>query len=301
MKLWVLIIAIAIPFVPRVVFGRLRKLFPLEQQSVGSENVEELRSRYQKWLALSVWLWLVLALPTGAAIWLFLIWLGEAQASRLGEAVISIFPDEIVWALAAFFFGLLAAVFPVELFLRLVLRGRYKEFDRWQELEYGWNSEAMARVLYPVLGALWLLFAGAIVDWYVVLSEKEMRINAFFSPFEQVYRYEELTAIRTAPRFVAPLGNEVEGREYVFSFQGGGDWSTRWSPARLVFKPQGQLARAQKTRKDRHFSSRAVFHSVRDLVEAGTQVGFSSEDKRRVAEWISEKSGVPITELDVLR
>ena len=118
----------------------------------------------------------------------------------------------------------------MELFLRIVLRGRYREFDRWQELEYGWKSEVMVRVLYAVLGAPWLLFPGAIVDWYVVLSEKEMRINACFSPFEQVYRYEELTAIRTAPRFVALLGNEVEGREYVFSFQDGGSWSTHSSP-----------------------------------------------------------------------
>lgn len=297
MEPWIVIIALVVPFVPRFVFWLLGKLFPLEQPSGESENVAELRGKYRKWLVRGFWLWLMLTPPTAGAMWLLLIWLAEAQTRQRGEAMISLLPDGLTWALPAFFFGLLATVFPADLILRIILRGRYREFDRWQELEFGWNGEAMTRWLYPVLGGLWLLFAAAILNWYVVLGEKEIRINAFFSPFEQVYRYEELTAIRTAPRFVAPLGNEVESREYVFSFQDGGAWSTRWSPKRFIFGPTDLSPRVHAPSND----NGSIFHLARKLVEAGNDMGFSAEDKRRVAQWISEKSGVPITELDVLR
>ena len=246
--------AIAIP----LVYGALRKLFPVDSRSATKESYEELERKHHRTEVIGILSFFFVFTPTlGYAWWVVFVQLAEAHVAKLGDPVLSIIPHTVYWIFLVFFAGAITGAFPADLLVRICERGRYAEWIRYQELKYGFRQES-TWFLLPILVVPTLVAALLMLNWYVVLTEDEVRVNPFFSS-EHVYRYDEVAEIRTAQRLVRSGDTVRRHHLYAFTFEDGYVWSTR----------QGPTGEGQKIWSD-------------------------------VARIISERSGVAISEVDIL-
>jgi len=230
------------------------KLLPLDKPATETPQLTAKYQTLEMWVGL---IWLILLAPAASVvIWRFLVRLGSTHASKLGEALILLVPSGIEWALAAVFPAMTLTVLLMWLCVRIYLGRQYAEYRRYEQIRWG-ASRIWIWSLFAILAGLSLLFAVALLDTYVLVTNERIRINPFFSRTERSYLYQEVRDIRTAASWIALAGNEVENREYVLCFKDGLSWSTDSHPGVLP-------------------------------------------DKLRLAQFISEQSGVPITELSVL-
>jgi len=201
-----------------------------------------LRAKYRRWQLGVLTAWLLVLLPLAIIVtWRILTRFASARYARLGRAEIAFFPGGIEWGFPATFLAAVISVVLLWLGVRLYLGARYEEYRRWETLEWGIGKWT------PWLGLTGLfaassLFALALLDCYAMFTPDRIRINELFSAGERAYRYRQVRAIRTAPKLVAPAGNEVARREYVLCFQDGNSWSTNWAPGIITQRDRRRLA-----------------------------------------------------------
>jgi hypothetical protein len=212
------------------VFVMLRRLVSGHAESPPGEDDERIGESYRRWMLVAFLLWFVAAIGCAVVIWGILVRFGQGRFADLPSGDVAIIPDGVVWAFPAFFAGMIAAVYPVELVLRLILRERFIEFESYESRKLGFNVERAAGWASLIMTGGCVLSVAMIADWYIVVGRDAVRIDGFFSPIERVYPFEEVAEIQTAPRFRAPIGKVVDRREYVIAFRDGRSWSTRWTP-----------------------------------------------------------------------
>jgi hypothetical protein len=218
----------------------------------------ELESRFGKWERRGVLLWLGLVAPLAAGFWGLCVWVAR-PAQPAGDVYLVSEPSAVLYAVLSFFLALPASAILTEAALKAKLGDELEAFMRFQEIKWGFRGDRLGRVVYAVFGLACLSLIVAILDWRVVFERDRMRVDPFFVAKERALKYEDIVAIRTAPRFVAPIGNRVEERVYAVEFADGEVWTTR------------------------------------DLPQ-----GLNDERKRELARFLSERSGAPIEEFEVL-
>lgn len=215
-----------------------------------ADDREQFNAHYQRFEAtvMAVWLF-VLAPATSFAAWRVLLRAREAYAARLGQAEITLAADLTTLAAAAFFVGMTTSAALLTFAGRVILGDRLAAYERYQAIRYP-RLRHKVIPLCVVLVALSLLLAAAVIDWYVLLTSDRLRFNNFFSYAERVQRYEDVSAIRSAPGSIAFARNRIWRRDYVICFKDGSSWSTQSHPGILSARNKTRLARfvAEKSR-----------------------------------------------------
>jgi hypothetical protein len=243
-----------------IAFLVLRRLFPVPRGAQVDRSLEDLRKEYGRWELLTLPLYLAIAAVASYLWWKLFLGLAAETGFAYDGAVFALRPVRIAWLLPAMFLGMLSAGPAVNAVLRRLLKDRYHEYLAYQNLRYGFDSEAIAKPFYLGFGGLVAISVLMIASWYAIFTTTEIRLNPFFGIRERSFSYADVASIKTAPAFVAPNGKTVQRREYVLQFSDSTSWSTNHDP------------------------SDATEAQVRSLVHA-----------------VSERSGVAISEIPVLR
>lgn len=205
-------------------------------------------------------MWLLVLLPAaGFGGWRLLNRLADIRFARLRPFDLAFYPGRVEFGFVSVFLAAFVSVLLLWLAVRICLGSRYAEYGRYERLRWGIPPAWVVAGLGIALTAFFGLAAAALLDNYFALTADRIRINGLFSAGERAYAYPDVQSIRTAPRWIAPAGNQVDAREYVLCFRDGRAWITTWAPG-VVSQP----------------------------------------DRLRVAELVSERSEVPVTELPVL-
>lgn len=219
--------AVSVP----VAFAVFRRVLPNPGTPNLGRSLESLRGEYAKWELATVLLLFIFAPAATFAIWqAFLLFAAPVPFSMDGDQF-TLKAAPVVWLFPAMALGLLAAGPLSELVLRCLLGGRYGELLAYQSLRHGFRVEVLEKPLYLGLGGVGVGLAAAIANWHIEFSPTEMRWNRFWSLREQILPYSEISAIKTAPAFVAPNGRTVSRRERVIQFHSAHAWSTLSDPS----------------------------------------------------------------------
>ncbi len=223
-------------------------------------SLQQLSPRFQYLKIVEVLLVLVGVPLLAAAVWYLLRPLAAWNARRFEPSVLHLYGGSMALVLPAVAFAF-AGMGPIFLGLfRLILRRDYANYVRYRNLEQGYDGE---RMLWPgvlTFGGLGAIALLAILDWHAVFYQDKATFESWFGFSASTYNYTEITQLRTAPSYRALIGRVFNNREYEVTFRNGRAWRTS------------------------------------SMVAVGTR----PEDKKKLFDLLSARSGVPIQEVPVL-
>lgn len=218
-----LLISIIVP----LLFWWLARRYPAPELSQDGPSLEELAPRFRKWELVLVLVYMALWAPVAAALAFPLQWLGEwkARAMQTDAQTFVFYMEAAAWWLPAFFMALLLSGLPLTALLKVVLKQRYRDYERYSALRYGFDQRRVLKGLTALVCTGCALFTYLLFDAYVVASDQALRVNTLFGA-ERRYEYAQITEVVTAPALVAPNGNLVYRRVFLLRFADGSSYSS---------------------------------------------------------------------------
>lgn len=218
-----LLTAIAVP----IVFWWLARKYPAPQLSAKGPSLEELWPKYRKWEWIILIAYFALWLPVSAAIYgpLHLVAGWRAESMQDTPDTFVFFVDGAALWLPAFFMALLLCGVILTPALKVVLKERYAEYERYAALRFGFDQNRVMKGFGITISLAFVIAVIALFDTYVVASPSELRVNGLLG-FERRYSYSEISEVVTAPALIAPNGNTVHRRVYLLKFSDGYSYST---------------------------------------------------------------------------
>ena len=223
-------------------------------------SLQQLSPRFQYLKIVEVLLVLVGVPLLAAAVWYLLRPLAAWNARRFEPSVLHLYGGSMALVPPAVALAF-AGMGPILLGLfRLILRRDYPDYVRYRNLEQGYDGERMLWPLVLTFGGLSAIVLIAILDWHAVFYQDKATFESWFGFSASTYNYTEITQLRTAPSCRAPVGRLINRREYEITFRDGQAWRTS------------------------------------SIVAVGTR----PEEKKKLFDLLSARSGVPIQEVPVL-
>jgi hypothetical protein len=238
----------------------LRRLFPVPRGTQVDRSLSDLRKEYRRWELLTLPLYLAIAAIASYLWWKLFLGLATETGFAYDGAVFALRPARIAWLLPAMFLGMLSAGPAVNAVLRRLLKNRYYEYVAYQNLRYGFDSEAIVKPFCLGFGGLVAVGVFVIANWYAIFTTTEIRLNPFFSIRERSFSYADVVSIKTAPAFVAPNGKTVQRREYVLQFSDSTSWNTKDEPSDAAEAQVRSLVHAVSERSGTAISEIPVLH-----------------------------------------
>ena len=211
----------------------LQRKMPAPELTDNGPNRQELQSRYEVWSLIAVFGNLVMWIPVTALLYAGLYPLVTWYSSGLRdnpETFVFCVPV-LAYLIPVFFVGILLSSLVMAGILKLLLRDRFAEFARYDNLRSGIDQSRLMRHMIPTIGVssivgfLWML------NVYLVATPTELKINRPFG-WARRYSYSELTEVMTAPATMAKSGARVQRRVYRLQFQDGSFYSTLFMPTK---------------------------------------------------------------------
>ena len=205
---------------------------PSKAPSGPAPDIEQLRAEFSKWDRGSGAAWFAAVLVATLPISLCLRAIDAWFERGLPHAAFVLVPARLFWTLPALFIAGGVAGGVVGTIRQRMLRERFEGYVAYCKAVYRFDYRRVARVLYPAIVAGATIMAILGVDWYVYFTDSAIVVNEFWSlGTERQHSYADIVSIETAPEIVAPIGNHVRRREYVFRFKDGSSWSTNGDPS----------------------------------------------------------------------
>lgn len=218
------------------------RILPFHHKTRETADLKSLRQKYRNWQMGVMAVWFVVLYPIAAVLtWRVMTRFAAVRYAKLGRSEFSFFPGGVEWGLPAAFLAAAISIVLLWLGVRLYLGKRYSEYRRYETLEWGIGKWTPWLALIGIAAGS-LLGALALLDCYAVFAKDRIRVNELFAAGERTYQYKHVRSIRTAPKWIAPVGNEVARREYVFCFHDGTSWSTNWAPGAITQSDRQKLA-----------------------------------------------------------
>lgn len=218
-----------------------RQVFPaVAKYEKSPRSYDELKREFHRWEIFIFGLTILFGVLTGI-IWCWLFsQLGAWQVSRLPEAAIVLTASWLLWV-PGLLMGVSTGALLSFLLVRLVLKGRYREYIAYQNQKFRVNNERLG----PLLGVLFILgpiiILVMLLNWYVVFTPEQIVIKSLLSISERSYRYSDIDAIYTAPTLTIWTGKTVTRREYAIIFREGQKLTTNCLPALLTSEGKAKL------------------------------------------------------------
>jgi hypothetical protein len=210
-----------------LLFTLLRRFFPVRAAPPLTEPLtDEERRLYRRWEIGSALLWLPIGFVLSFAWYLVLTGLAGLFSHKSPDTLFLRQPTWVFWGIPAFFLGMLAAVIPVDLFVRALLRDRSRRFERFCNERAGLdgNRVLIAFAVFILVGSVVFFVAG--VTNFARFTELGVEIGRPLSFRTRFYDYRRIEAIEHRATFQAPAGNTLERPNYVILFDDGLSWGT---------------------------------------------------------------------------
>jgi len=183
------------------------------------------------------------------------------NGKRFPEATFALTASWLYYTFPALLPGGATAIYIANRALRLII-GEHN----YQEYNYYVKRYSSFIIIVILSGIIPLL---ALVNWYVLFTPEHIVIKPWYSITRTTWNYSDIESIRTAPAYVnRENGREVivHKREYIIKFRNEEKFTTGWGFPGTHSSP----------------------------------ARLNSEQKAQILAYVSQKSGVPITEMDVL-
>jgi NADH:ubiquinone oxidoreductase subunit 5 (subunit L)/multisubunit Na+/H+ antiporter MnhA subunit len=196
-------------------------------KSKSQRSIDELRKEFMKYDLLLLLLFFVL---TPIFTYLFYNIFGtisEIRFDRLKEDGILILPTKIMWFVPSILFGLGLSAFAVLIIQRPLFKEKHNEYSAYSSMKYGFDAEMVSKNLIKFLVILGTGFFVLAINNYTHFGKDKILISSFFQLIESNYEYEDVVAIKSVEKIVAPNGNIVEDKHFVIDFADNNNWSSR--------------------------------------------------------------------------
>ena len=235
-------------------------VFPV-RRAPGGRSLADLRQEYAGWDFVAIALATILTAPVAYGWWKLFLAVAPSVGFAFDGEVFLLRPGRLVWLLAAVLLGLMCVLPLVGAIIEHALgERRSREYNEYASLLLGCDAEAVTPWGCGAMTGLALLTVLAVADWYAVFTPNDIRIDTFFGVSERTYGYADVTEIKTAPAFL-PL---------------------------LRFTPVKRRLYVLR------FADGFSWNTNHDPAGAG------AAELRAIIDTVSARSGVPITEVDVL-
>src|SRR6266581_2520771 len=204
--------------------------------------LKDLETRFGRWYRVGLFLFFVSASFSTLAWWGVLRLIGDWRAARFSDAAYALTPMALAWLLPAMFLGLISGYAIVSRVYRWLLKDRYQDYIRFEDLKHGYNTRAALFPTYLTVTIIMLAAVLLFLDWYVVFIPEEIVINRLFSVVEERHPYSQVHEIKTAPQLVMPNGKKVHRSVYLVRFSDGTYWSTDQDPSGLDERGKKNIA-----------------------------------------------------------
>jgi hypothetical protein len=244
-----------------LVFWWLARRFPAPQLSAEGPSLAELAPKYRRWEVISTFAYMVMWFPVSAIVFtpLHLVAQWRAQAMQADSATFVFFADGAALWIPAFFMALLLSAYALMPVLKVLLRGRYGEYERYVALKFGLDQSRVMRALSITIVMAFVVAVAALFDTYVVASSNELRLNPLLG-LERRYSYTDIEQIVTAPALIAPNGNTVYRRVYLLNFKDATTFSSDSIPEHeLLGRSDAELMQAILERSGTPVIEKPVF------------------------------------------
>lgn len=212
-----------------VVYALLRRYAPARDPGVDPLMFERLRDRY-------CWVepvGLVPMLACGVALtWALYQALGAVgawvAAVRREPAEFVIDPGPRAMLLPALFLALVLNVFPMALFVRVLLgRDGYREFGIVSRYGLGFDAARVFSLIAAIFVPASLGLAGLLMDQYALATRSHLVVNRFWGLTEHRRAYTEVVAVYAADGSGTPDGKKGWPPHHAIRFRDGSTWMTR--------------------------------------------------------------------------
>lgn len=216
-------------FVLAILFLLFRKFAPPPTEGFKSnKSIDELRAKYKK-----IDITQLLILFPATFVLAFVIYHLLAAAQNLYFSLYSdvqiLVSMSLGFILVAGFAGMTAAAFLMTYFTKRKLGDDWPEYNEYNNMKYGFNTERIGRITFQVIGALTFILFMAIFDDYCMFRANDIIVNEFTSFGNKTYSYSDVSEIRDVLKSKAPNGNIVEEEHYVIEFNDGLKWNSRYN------------------------------------------------------------------------
>jgi hypothetical protein len=236
--------------VTALVFALLPLFFPARiahDADAEAPLTDEERRVYRRWEVGISWSFLPLV-----ALCCFALYLAFTGAAGLfhkatPETRFLVRTDSDMWVIPAVFLAFILTPFPMEWFFRLVLRDRYRRFERYfrdvnERSDINWNRALKWLAALAIAGSS--VFSLANVTYFARFDESAVEIGRPLEFRTKFYLYSQVKSIEHRETDRAPSGDIIQCPHYVILFDDGTSWSTVSSFRGNRTKPDldGQIA-----------------------------------------------------------
>jgi hypothetical protein len=211
-----------------IAFAIFRRVFPYRPPAAVSHRpLEELVKDYRKWELFAIVPFFLLVTALSILWYLGLRLIADWRLSTLKPNRFLLVPIPIIWALPAFFLGIISASLPLHLLYSALLEDRYEEYTLYCNLRIGFDSWKVFRWTALIFLIACGAGIGLVLNWYTRLTDDAIYVRHPLSFDEVRYPYSRVAAIAYVATFTAPNGNIVHRPYFAIRFDDGTTWTTR--------------------------------------------------------------------------
>lgn len=236
-----LILAIASSLAFSLIFFIFKRAVPYrEPLNKQNYSLPSLGLIYRKWELVAITLFVIIAPLIVYGIYLLLIFIKTMAIPRFADSPYVLAPFWAFWLVPAVFLGIIVSNIILEFILRRRLKEKFAEFEIYQNLKYGFNSNKVGRIIATVILFISAIYLSLAFDHYVVFGDSQIIIDEFLSFAENRYSYSDVESIKIESIFPSTRGVSSD-TFYVIKFNDGNQWRTRFAPVEISTTPFKQI------------------------------------------------------------
>ncbi len=233
---------IATIIITPIIMGLLGKIKSLQPEKTTEKDLDQLEEEYSKWNNLSLVPFFIFAFSIGFLIWYGLNNLSTYRMSLLEESVYLFPPARAAWGLPAVFMSLILSAIPLHyLYLWILGKERYSEFNQYTNLKFGIDGTKTVKYMSVVIVPACLIFTLLAMDSYIKVTKDSFIANPLLTLGVKEFRFEEIESIELTKSFKAPNGNIVRRSYYTIEFNNGYTYDLESTMSELDFKQQQEI------------------------------------------------------------
>jgi multisubunit Na+/H+ antiporter MnhB subunit len=211
-----------------LIFWLFSKYYPVKKSKYQSTKpIGELRKEFWKFDILILILFFVLTPIFVIITYILFGWISDLRFSKASANGYLFIPERMMWFVPAIFAGLGLSAF---VFLKLqkpILKDRFNDYAAYSSLKYGFDADRVSNFLIKFLIVFVTAFFILAINYYAYFGNDKIMISDFFQLTESKYEYNDITAIKSVDKLIAPNGNVVIDKHYVIDFSDSYKWSSR--------------------------------------------------------------------------
>ena len=233
---------IATIIITPIIMGLLGKIKSLQPEKTTEKDLDQLEEEYSKWNNLSLVPFFIFSFSIGFLIWYGLDNLSTYRMSLLEESVYLFPPARAAWAIPAVFMSIILSGIPLHyLYLWILGKERYSEFNQYTNLKFGIDGAKIVKYMCVVIVPACLIFTLLAMDSYIRVTKNSFIANPLLSLGAKEFSFEEIHSIVLTKSFKAPNGKIVRRPFYTIAFKNGYTYGLKSTMSELDYKQQQEV------------------------------------------------------------